>query len=95
MNRNATFYTALYHSMLTPNLFSDVDGNYLGRDFQIHKAAGFDNYSVFSLWDTFRFPSTHIIDHKRTSDFINAFLAHINKVDVSPSGNWPQTKPTR
>jgi len=74
--QRTTFYTALYHSMLTPNLFSDVDGNYLGRDFKIHKAVGFDNYSVFSLWDTFRaaHPLYTIIDRKRTSDFINTFL---------------------
>ena len=71
------FYTALYHAALTPNLFMDVDGNYLGRDFKIHKAEGFDNYTVFSLWDTFRaaHPLYTIIDQKRTVDFINTFLA--------------------
>jgi predicted alpha-1,2-mannosidase len=71
------FYTALYHVNLQPNLFTDIDGQYLGRDFKIHKAEGFDNYTVFSLWDTFR--ATHplytIIDQKRTADFINTFLA--------------------
>ena len=71
------FYTALYHVNLQPNTFTDVDGQYLGRDFKIHKTEGFDNYTVFSLWDTFR--ATHplytIIDQKRTADFINTFLA--------------------
>jgi predicted alpha-1,2-mannosidase len=72
-----TFYTALYHAELTPNLFMDVDGEYLGRDFKIHKAEGFDYYTVFSLWDTFRaaHPLYTIIDQKRTRDFINTFLA--------------------
>jgi len=72
-----TFYTALYHADLTPNLFMDVDGQYLGRDFKIHKAKGFDYYTVFSLWDTFRaaHPLYTILDQKRTSDFINTFLA--------------------
>ena len=72
-----TFYTALYHSMLTPNLFMDVDGQYRGRDFQTHTAKGFENYTVFSLWDTFRaaHPLYAIIDQKRTRDFINTFLA--------------------
>jgi len=72
-----TFYTALYHTKLAPNLYMDVDGNYLGRDFKIHKATGFDNYTVFSLWDTFRaaHPLYTIIDQKRTVDFINTFLA--------------------
>lgn len=72
-----TFYTALYHADLTPNLFMDVDGQYLGRDFKIHKTQDFDYYTVFSLWDTFRaaHPLYTIIDQKRTTDFINTFLA--------------------
>jgi predicted alpha-1,2-mannosidase len=71
-----TFYTALYHAMLAPNLFMDVDGQYRGRDFKIHTANGFANYTVFSLWDTFRaaHPLYTIIDQKRTRDFINTFL---------------------
>jgi predicted alpha-1,2-mannosidase len=66
------FYTALYHSMTAPNLFMDVDGQYLGRDFKVHQANGFENYTVFSLWDTFRaaHPLYTIIDQERTSDFI-------------------------
>jgi len=72
-----TFYTALYHTMLAPNLFMDVDGRYRGRDFAPHQAKGFENYTVFSLWDTFRaaHPLYTIIDQKRTRDFIQTFLA--------------------
>jgi predicted alpha-1,2-mannosidase len=71
------FYTALYHSMTAPNLFMDVDGKYLGLDRQIHTATGFSNYTVFSLWDTFRaaHPLYTIIDQKRTGDFVKTFLA--------------------
>src|SRR4030095_11056664 len=71
-----TFYTALYHAMLTPNLFMRVGGQYLGRDFKIHTAHGFDNYTVFSLWDTFRaaHPLYTIIDQKRSRDFVKTFL---------------------
>lgn len=71
------FYTALYHSMIAPNLFMDVDRKYLGRDFKIHQADGFDYYTVFSLWDTFRtaHPLYTIIDQKRTLNFIKTFLA--------------------
>ena len=71
-----TFYTALYHTMIAPNLFMDVDGQYRGRDFQTHTAKNFENYTVFSLWDTFRaaHPLYTIIDQKRTRDFINTFL---------------------
>ncbi len=70
------FYTALYHAMTAPNVFMDVDGQYRGRDFKTHKANGFTNYTVFSLWDTFRaaHPLYTIIDTKRTRDFINTFL---------------------
>ncbi|HEX7295045.1 MAG TPA: GH92 family glycosyl hydrolase [Pyrinomonadaceae bacterium] len=70
------FYTALYHTMTAPNLFMDVDGQYRGRDFKNHQASGFENYTVFSLWDTFRaaHPLYTIIDQKRTQDFINTFL---------------------
>ncbi|MGV3460821.1 MAG: GH92 family glycosyl hydrolase [Flavobacterium sp.] len=70
------FYTALYHTMMQPNIAMDVDGMYRGRDNEIHKADGFDYYSVFSLWDTFRaaHPLYTLIDKKRTADFINTFL---------------------
>jgi len=73
----AIFYTALYHTMIQPNIAMDVDGMYRGRDNKIHKAEGFTYYSVFSLWDTFRaaHPLYTLIDQKRTADFINTFLA--------------------
>jgi predicted alpha-1,2-mannosidase len=71
------FYTSLYHVMTVPNLFMDVDGRYRGRDFKTRVAAGFSNYTVFSLWDTFRaaHPLYTIIDRERTRDFIKTFLA--------------------
>ena len=70
------FYTAMYHAMTAPNLFMDVDGRYRGRDFKTHHARDFTNYTVFSLWDTFRaaHPLYTIIDQKRTRDFIKTFL---------------------
>ena len=76
-NTNKTiFYTALYHTMMAPNLYMDVDGKYRGTDLKIHQAKGFTNYTVFSLWDTFR--ATHplytIIERKRDADFIKTFL---------------------
>ncbi|HWF89503.1 MAG TPA: GH92 family glycosyl hydrolase, partial [Pyrinomonadaceae bacterium] len=71
------FYTSLYHVMTVPNLFMDVDRRYRGRDFKVHVAEGFSNYTVFSLWDTFRaaHPLDTIIDRNRTRDFIKTFLA--------------------
>jgi predicted alpha-1,2-mannosidase len=71
------FYTSLYHTMIVPNVFSDIDGRYRGRDNKIHDANGYTYYSVFSLWDTFRaaHPLYALIDKKRSLDFIKTFLA--------------------
>ena len=70
------FYTSLYHSFLNPNLYMDVDGKYRGTDMKIHQAKDFINYTVFSLWDTFR--ATHplftLTQQKRTGDFIQTFM---------------------
>jgi len=72
------FYTALYHTMTAPNLFTDLDGRYRGMDGNIHKSEQGNIYSIFSLWDTFRaaHPLYTLIERKRTVEFINTFLAH-------------------
>jgi len=49
-----TVYTALYHALLAPSVWSDADGRYRGPDDQVHTADGFTFHSTFSLWDTFR-----------------------------------------
>ena len=74
--KKTIFYTALYHTMIAPNIFSDVDGRYLGTDLEVHQAEGYDHYTVFSLWDTYRalHPLATIIDQKRTNDYITTFL---------------------
>ncbi|MEZ5084005.1 MAG: GH92 family glycosyl hydrolase, partial [Bacteroidales bacterium] len=71
-----TFYTALYHAFLVPNLFQDVDGQFRGRDLEIHQTKDFDYYTVFSLWDTFRgeHPLFTLTQQKRTIDFINTMI---------------------
>jgi len=70
------FYTAVYHNSIAPNLYSDIDGRYLGRDKNIHQAEDFNNYTVFSLWDTYRatHPMFSITEQKRTIDFIKVFI---------------------
>lgn len=72
-----TFYTALYHSAIAPNLLSDVNGEYRGMDRRIHKAEGYDHYTVFSLWDTYRtlHPLMTIIERERTVHFVKSMLA--------------------
>jgi predicted alpha-1,2-mannosidase len=81
-----TFYTALYHTMLAPNLYSDINGEYRGRDKQIYKAEGFDYYTVFSLWDTYRalHPLLNILEPKRTNDFIQTFLRQYEQGGLLP-----------
>ncbi|MEI7595695.1 MAG: GH92 family glycosyl hydrolase [Bacteroidota bacterium] len=73
--KKTKFYTALYHSYTSPNLYMDVDSNYLGRDKKVHKAKS-EYYTVFSLWDTYRalHPLMTIIDEKATNGFINTFI---------------------
>ncbi|KQC00789.1 GH92 family glycosyl hydrolase [Pedobacter sp. Hv1] len=84
-----TFYTALYHSLLNPNLYMDVDGRYRGLDKKVHTAKGFEYYTVFSLWDTYRTenPLLTLIDRKRTLDFIQTFLAMHKEGGLLPI--WP------
>ena len=76
VDKKAIFYSALYHSMIAPNTFSDVDGKYRGMDQKIYTSNDGPVYSVFSLWDTFR--ATHplytIIEQEKTNQFINTFL---------------------
>ncbi len=72
-------YTALYHSLLGPTLFMDVDGQYRGSDNAVHRAEGYTNYSTFSLWDTYRalHPLLTLVQpEQRTSDMVNSLLAH-------------------
>ena len=91
------FYTALYHSFLNPNIFMDVDGKYRGTDLKIHQADNFTNYTVFSLWDTFR--ATHplftITQREKTLDFIKTFLAQYQNGGKLPvwelAGNYTGT----
>lgn len=71
------FYTSLYHTMIAPSIFNDVNKDYFGADKKIHKGASFDNYTTFSLWDTYRaaHPLFTIIQPERVSDFVNTMLA--------------------
>jgi len=70
------FYSALYHSYLCPNTYSDVDGYYRGIDKKVHKTEDFTYFTVFSLWDTYRalHPLMTILEPGKTNDFIKTFL---------------------
>lgn len=80
------FYTALYHAYLAPNLFSDVNGNYKGPDGEIHSVGKSNQYTVFSLWDTYRaaHPLYTITQKKKVSDMINSMLKHYDAYGLLP-----------
>lgn len=92
-DQQVAFYTALYHTMLAPNVYTDVNGEYRGTDLKVYKADGFTNYSVFSLWDTHRalHPLHTLINKQRTNNWINTFLAQYKAGGMLPvwelSGN--------
>ena len=71
------FYTALYHTMVAPSLFCDVNGDYYGSDHEIHRNADFTNYTTFSLWDTYRaaMPLMTILHPEKMPDIIRTMLA--------------------
>ena len=71
------FYTALFHSMIAPATFCDVDGSYRGADGKIYSDPGYSTYTTFSLWDTYRaaMPLYSIFQGERYTDFINTMLA--------------------
>ncbi|WP_233379892.1 GH92 family glycosyl hydrolase [Maribellus sp. CM-23] len=76
-----TFYTALYHTMLSPIVYEDVDGKYRGLDQNIYESDGFTNYTIFSLWDTYRalHPLFNIIQPERSNDMVKSMLAHYDQ----------------
>lgn len=80
------FYTSLYHCYLAPSLYMDVDGKYRGMDMQIHTADNFENYTVFSLWDTYRalHPLFTIIEQEKTSQFINTLIKKYEQYGALP-----------
>ena len=84
------FYTALYHSMLAPNLYSDTDGKYLGYDGQIHSSGNKKHYYTFSLWDTFRalHPFMTIWQQERTTEMTEAMMRHFRESPDSILPVW-------
>ena len=84
--RKTVFYSALYHSMLAPGVFCDVDGSYRGPDGQVHAGTKFQNHTVFSLWDTFRalHPLLTIIQPERVNDLVQSMMAFSREGGLLP-----------
>jgi predicted alpha-1,2-mannosidase len=86
----STFYTALYHALLHPSLFSDVDGSYPGYDDKTHKTArGHAEYSDFSGWDIYRsqIPLLAMLDPAQASDMATSLLDAGDQMGWLPK--WP------
>lgn len=84
------FYTALYHTMIAPFAYQDTDGRYRGLDKQVHQAEeGYTNYSVFSLWDTFRAfqPLMTIINPELAADWGKVLVKGYEQGGILPK--WP------
>ena len=88
-DKKTIFYTAMYHAMLAPTIYSDVDGSYFGPDGQVHQAEGWTNYSTFSLWDTYRasHPLFTYLQPERVSDMIQCFLHFYEQNGALPLWN--------
>ncbi len=90
-NERKVFYTALYHSLLMPSIFSDADGRYLGFDHKIHHvAAGHLIYCNYSGWDIYRseMPLLALIEPKRMEDMAQSIVLMYQQGGWI--GRWPQ-----
>jgi predicted alpha-1,2-mannosidase len=88
-SRKKIFYTALYHALLAPTTFCDVDLSYRGADGSVQTSAGFQNHTVFSLWDTFRalHPLLTLIQPERVDDLAQSMMAFGREGGLLPV--WP------
>ena len=77
-DQKAMLYTSLYHTMINPSVYMDVDGQYRGVDGNIHTAEGFTNYTVFSIWDTYRaeHPLLGLLKPSRNTDMVKSMIRH-------------------
>ncbi len=99
IKKKRVFYTAMYHTMIAPNLYHDLNGEYRGTDKKVYKDTSYTNYTLFSLWDTYRaaHPLYTITHPERVSDMVNSMLRifdHQGKLPVwHLRGNETNTMP--
>jgi predicted alpha-1,2-mannosidase len=80
------FYTSLYHTMIAPSLFSDLNGEFKGVKGDVQKAEGYNQYTVFSLWDTYRalHPLFTLTQQDRVNDMVKSMLSHYQQTGILP-----------
>ena len=86
-DEKTVFYTALYHASLAPHVFGDVDGRFFGADGAIHMSKGYNRYTLFSLWDTFRtqHPLLTILEPDLIDDMSKSMLGFYDERGLLPS----------
>lgn len=77
-DQQAMLYTSLYHTMINPSVYMDIDRQYRGVDGNIHIANDFDNYTVFSVWDTYRaeHPLLGLLKPSRNTNMVKSMIRH-------------------
>jgi predicted alpha-1,2-mannosidase len=85
-DQKTVFYTSLYHTMIAPSLFSDVNGEFKGVKGDVQKADDYKRYTVFSLWDTYRalHPLLTITQPARVNDMVKSMLDHYRQTGLLP-----------
>ena len=80
------FYTSLYHTMVAPSLFSDLNGDFKGVNGDLQKATGYNRYTVFSLWDTYRalHPLFTLTQQAKVNDMVKSMLDHYKQTGLLP-----------
>jgi predicted alpha-1,2-mannosidase len=80
------FYTSLYHTMVSPALFSDINGEFKGIKGDVQRANGYKRYTVFSLWDTYRalHPLYTLTQQPRVNDMVKSMLDHYRQSGILP-----------
>ena len=86
-----TLYTGVYHSLIAPATFNDVDGTYRGQDRKNHPNPGFTKYTTLSIWDIYRgeFPFIMLMQPHRTNDIIRTLVADYEQLGLHALPMWP------
>ncbi len=86
----AMIYTSYYHTLINPSVYMDVDGKYRGSDQSIHQADGFNNYTIFSLWDTYRaeHPFLNLMKNNQNADMVQSMVKHWEQSPLSLLPMW-------
>ena len=86
LQQKTIFYTALYHTMVAPALFSDMNGEFKGLKGETRKTTGYNRYTVFSLWDTYRalHPLFTLIQQPKVNDMVKTMLDHYKQCGLLP-----------